>query len=95
MSQEEAIRKGNAAKALLENPDFNIAIDAVRLQAFKAWASSDPAQQKEREENYYLLKGIEQLKDNLNALISNAKFEVMKIERDEKEKPSSEKEKED
>ena len=81
MSAEEAIRKGNAAKALLENEDFNTALDTVRLDAFKGWANSTPDQQQAREQNYYLIQAIERLKLNLNALVSNAQFELKKAER--------------
>lgn len=80
MSAEDAIRKGNAAKALLENSDFNTALDVVRLQAFKEWSGSLPAENDKREQNYYLLQAIERLKDNLNALVANSKYEQHKAD---------------
>lgn len=82
---DEAIRKGAAAKALLENEEFKIALDTVRLDAFKGWANSSPAETETREQNYYLLQAIERLKTNLNALVENAKFEANKAERDSKD----------
>lgn len=85
MSSDDAIRKGQAAKALLENADFNIAIDTVRLEAFKGWAGSDSSEREKREEYYYLLQATDRLKDNLKALVTNARFEEHKIARDEAE----------
>jgi hypothetical protein len=82
----DAIRKGEAAKALLANEDFNIALDTVRLDAFKGWANSAPDETEKREQNYYLLQAIERLKENLNALVANAKFEAHKAEQSETEK---------
>jgi hypothetical protein len=84
MTSEELIRKGVAAKALLENEDFNIALDTVRLDAFRGWSSSKPEEIQAREQNYYLLQAIERLKDNLQALVSNAQFEVHKANQTEK-----------
>jgi hypothetical protein len=78
MSSEDAIRKGQAAQALLENQDFNIAIDTVRLEAFKGFANSEPSEKDKREEHYYLLQAIEKLKNNLRALVANARFEEHK-----------------
>jgi hypothetical protein len=86
MSAEDIIRKGAAAKALLESSDFNTAIDTVRLDAFKGWANSQPEEKGKREENYYLLQAIERLKDNLKALISSARLEEHKAERAENNK---------
>jgi hypothetical protein len=77
---EEAIRKGQAAQALMDSADFNIALDAVRLQAFKGFAGSDPSEKDIREENYYLLKAVDKLKGNLQALVDNAKYEEHKAE---------------
>ena len=85
MSIEDALRKGQAAKALLENADFIVAIDTVRLEAFRGFASSQPAESKAREEFYYLLQATDKLKDNLKALVANAQFEIKKAERDEAE----------
>ena len=80
MNAEDAIRKGAAAKALLENPDFKLALDTVRLEAFKGWAGSKPDEGTKREEFYYLLQATDKLKDNLNALVANARFEERKAE---------------
>lgn len=84
MSNEDAIRKGQAAQALLDSADFNIALDTVRLAAFKGFANSAPSESSLREENYYLLQAIEKLTANLQALVANARFEEKKAERDEK-----------
>lgn len=85
MSKEDAVRKGQAAQALLESADFNIAVDTVRLEAFKGWASSEPSEAPKREEYYYLLQATDKLKDNLKALVSNAQFEIKKAEKHQAE----------
>lgn len=80
MSVEDAIRKGYAAKALLESADFKLAMDTVRLEAFKGWASSKFDEAAKREEFFYLLQAVDKLKDNLQALVANARFEERKAE---------------
>ena len=76
MSREDAIRKGQAAQAMLESKDFNVALDTVRLQAYKGFASSQPEQKEQREGCYHLLRAIDALTENLKALVDNAKVEV-------------------
>lgn len=85
MSREDAIRKGQAAAALLASADFNIAIDTVRIDAFKGWANSDPTQKEQRENHYFLIQAINQLKLNLEALVSNARVEEHNAKREEAE----------
>jgi len=80
MTREDLIKRGHAAKALLENSDFILAMDTVRLDAFKGWAGSIPSQNAEREEQYYLLQAVDKLKNNLEALSSSARFEEHKAE---------------
>jgi hypothetical protein len=80
-----------SARARLRKPclrmkNFNIALDTVRLDAFKGWANSKPEEGATREQNYYLLQAIERLKENLTALVQNAKFEQHKVEISETEK---------
>lgn len=81
MNIDDILKKGNAAKTLLENPDFNIALDAVRLQAYKGFANSEPEQAAKREEHYYLLRAVEMLRTNLETLVENANFEMKKAEK--------------
>ena len=69
----------------MENEDFIVAMDAVRLQAFQTWANTKPEQHEVREQNYYLLQATTKIRDNLEALVSNAQFEQKKIERNEAE----------
>lgn len=85
MSRDDAIRKGQAAQALLESADFNIAIDSVRLVAYRGFANSEPEQKEQRESNYHLLRAIETLTDNLKALRDNAKLEMHKATLEEAE----------
>lgn len=85
MSIEDAIRKGQAAQALLDSADFIIAIDTVRLEAFTGWAGSELSDASKREEYYYLLQATDKLKNNLKALVANARFEEKKAERNEAE----------
>lgn len=72
------IRKGQAAQALLDSPDFIAVMDVVCLDAFRGWSGTQPEQKTEREEFYYLLLAVEKLKANLAALASNARFEELK-----------------
>lgn len=83
MSSEDAIRKGQAAKALLESADFSIALDSVRLQAYKGFANSAPEAKEDRESNYHLLRAVTQLTENLQALVANARVEEYKAARDQ------------
>lgn len=81
MNKEELKRKGEAAKTLLENPDFLLAMDTVKLQAFRDWSNSKPDETARRDENYYLLQAVTKLTENLEALAANARFEELKAEK--------------
>jgi len=80
---EEIVRKGRAAQTLLENPDFILIMDTVRLKAYRDWAKTEPSQVTTREENYNLLRAIDALTENLESLVANARFEEAKAERDQ------------
>lgn len=80
---EDAIRKGQAAQALMQHPDFILVVDTVRLEAFRAIANSDPSQKEAREQAYYLLLATDKIKNNLDALVGNAKFEEEKARKEE------------
>lgn len=82
MSREDILRKGQAAKSLLDSADFSIAMDAVRLQAYKGFAASAPEEAAKREENYYLLQAISRLVENLEALVANARVEEYNAKRE-------------
>lgn len=75
MANDDLIRKGYAAKAMLENSDFKIALDTVKVQAFRAWSQSAPADLAAREEHYNLLRAIDKLTDNLQALVDSGRIE--------------------
>ena len=81
MDKAEIIRKGEAAKSLLENPDFELALETVRVQAFTDWANSKPEDKEEREEKYYLLQAVAKVKENLQILADGAYKEKFDAQR--------------
>ena len=81
MDKAEIIRKGEAAKLLLEHPDFIFALEMVRVQAFTDWANSEPADKEGREEKYYLLQAIAKVKENLQIFADSAYKEKFDAQR--------------
>jgi hypothetical protein len=75
MNREEIIRIGTAAQAFMDSEDFKTVVEAITATTFRNWAGTNPEQNTEREEFYYLLLGLNKLKATLNALSSNAKHE--------------------
>jgi hypothetical protein len=71
----ETIRRGYAAKALLENEDFKLTIKTVNDIAFLQWANTNPEETAVREQNYYLLLATKKLTQVLEALSSSVDFE--------------------
>lgn len=83
MSVQDRIAKGQAAKELMESPTYILAIDTVRIDAFRTITTSKPEEKQAREDAYYLLLATSKLKENLDALVANASFEEAKLRNSE------------
>lgn len=81
MDKTELRQKSYAAKALLENSDFKLAMETVRLQAFRDWSNSKPDENNLREEQYYLLQAIAKVTENLQSLADNITIDATRTNR--------------
>jgi len=83
VSSDEIIRIGKSAKWLLDTPEFNDGIKAVRDNAMNIWKNTQPEQSKEREECYFLYLAVGMLENHFKTLANNAKLEQHRLKRNQ------------
>ena len=76
---DEIIRIGKSAKWLLDTPEFNDGIKAVREDAMNIWKSTQPEHRQEREDCYFLYLAVGMLENHFKRLANNAKLEQHKL----------------
>lgn len=80
MADVNIIRLGNIARSLKDNEEFKIFTEAMRVETYKGWASTQPEQSKEREEFYYLLLAIEKLNAKLSSMEQSGRMEQSRLD---------------
>lgn len=74
----EVIERGRKAQSLLNDENFQFALQSLQTNAMKAWASTQPSQSQEREQFYYLMLALGHVEAQLRGWIDDAKMEARK-----------------
>lgn len=84
---EDALRLGEQAKRLLEDPVLNAAFAAVERNLRDTWAASASHDTAGRERVFATLEGLQRAKGELHRMVGNSKLIAAEIARKEREKP--------
>jgi hypothetical protein len=63
----------SAAKQLLEDPVFNLALARVQRRAYDSWRQSEVGAEKYREQTYHLHWAVEELKAELRRMVETVR----------------------
>lgn len=77
--KEEVIRKGKRAEQLQADPLLTECLEQIRQAQIEIFESSSPEKSEARNNAYFMLKAIEQLRLKLSAMASNGKFEAAQL----------------
>lgn len=77
----DVIREGRAAGELLRSEAFQVALKGLKEDIYAHWLQTQPGQDVEREEFYFVLLGIDHFTARLEAMRDNAKIEQDKLDR--------------
>jgi hypothetical protein len=64
----------SAAKRLLEDPVFVLALDRVQRRAYDSWRQSEVGAEKYREQTYHLHWAVEELKAELRRMVETVRM---------------------
>jgi len=64
----------SAAKRLLEDPVFALALDRVQRRAYDSWRQSEVGAEKYREQTYHLHWAVEELKAELRRMVETVRM---------------------
>lgn len=70
--EEQQVEEGEAARLLLESPEFLLAIERVRNQCAEGILTSDPHKADARENLYNLSRGLSAVTAELQQMVSTA-----------------------
>lgn len=82
MSLRQAIEAGNEAKALLANETLQAAFAAVQEKAIAQWRGSFAEDLEEREQAYWLLQALEQVRTQLRITLDNGTVAASFLEKE-------------
>jgi hypothetical protein len=78
-AQEQVqVQQGLQAEALLANDAFQSVIQSLCLESMAQWADSKPAQEEDRERQYYFYQGLKAIEAELNGRVQ-AKDEIVRM----------------
>lgn len=77
--KEMLIRKGKQAALLQSDPLLVECLEKIKAKQVQNIVGSSPEKSDQRERAYYLLKAVEELQIELNAVVSNGKFEEARV----------------
>jgi hypothetical protein len=75
MTREELIRRGEAARRLLNEPLALAALDEIAAECSVAWAASNPTDTTAREDAYRLQRCVALVRQKLETWTANAAVE--------------------
>ena len=75
---ENSTLLGKMAKEVLKNPAIDAAFKKIEADIFLAWKTSSPADKEKRENLYYRMEGLSQIKVKLQGMVINMAFEEKK-----------------
>ena len=75
---EGAVVIGHYAQELVKNPALDAALKKIEAEIFTAWKISAPKDKEARENLYYRMEGIAQLKLKLAGMVNNYLLEINK-----------------
>jgi hypothetical protein len=78
---EDAIRRGNAAERLFNDPLLVEAFQLVSADLTGRWATSDPADTAGRERLYLELQVVAKVRENLRAVVTTGKMAKAELQR--------------
>lgn len=84
MSPDEKIRRGDAARRIMDEPVVKEALAAIRSEIVEMWSKTAPTDDKGREWIWRHLKAAEKFELLLKAYIETGKFEAGLIEQKSK-----------
>ena len=84
MSLRRAIEAGAQARALLENEVLMDAFAAVQEKAIAQWRGSFAGDTDEREQAWWLLQALDQLRTELRITLDNGTVAASQLEKQEK-----------
>lgn len=72
MTQEEIVKRGKRAAAILSNPEIMLTLDEVRADLLSSWATSDPTKPEVREALFFQHLGLDNLLAYLQTYVVTA-----------------------
>lgn len=78
--QDRELHLANEAQRLIHNPLFEDAFAALSKKYITAWRNSMPAESKQREQVYWLLTCLDQVKAELTSHITTGKLIAKELE---------------
>ena len=71
---EERVSQGNSAEALIHSPVFSEAYENLEDKYITSWMSSNPDDDKKREQCYISLKVLSEIRLELESMINSGKI---------------------
>lgn len=74
-------RRGQAAKAMLDNEDFQSVMEAVTEDAIATWMNADAADVATREDTHAEIRAAKAIRLKLKTWVDDAQFEAATLEK--------------
>jgi hypothetical protein len=80
MTDEERLHRGNRAKEVLENEEFQAAFEAIENELTEAWKNSPQRDAEGREKLFQALTMLSKIKQSLTSTMDTGKLALLELQ---------------